>query len=79
LRKKEMKFKFMGRWLWCDLCGRAVISCERCGNTSCNGGGCGDGYCHEDFESVTRMGPEELPSKGDIKHVPGLKYEGESR
>lgn len=70
-----MAFKFMGKWVWCNLCKRAVIVCERCGNTSCNGGGCEDGYCYDDFEYVTKMvGTGELPSEDDIKQVPGLRY-----
>jgi hypothetical protein len=45
--------KFLGRWEWCYTCGTAIISCEHCGNSSCNGGGCEK--CHSDFEEVGRI------------------------
>jgi hypothetical protein len=41
------------RWSWCDQCQCPLIECPRCGNWSCNGGGCDQ--CHADFEEATRM------------------------
>lgn len=40
-------------WFYCDLCEVQAISCKLCGNSSCNGGGCGE--CFDDFVLVQKM------------------------
>jgi len=50
-------------WYWCETCNCACIKCERCKNTSCNGGGCD--FCHDTFEEASKlsgsMSKEGLP------------------
>lgn len=29
-----------GKWSWCGLCDCAILTCDECKNSSCNGGGC---------------------------------------
>jgi methionyl-tRNA synthetase len=35
---------------WCDLCDTAIITCPKCKNGSCNGGGCEE--CINDKDSI---------------------------
>lgn len=53
--KAEMAFD--GKWKFCPLCKEAVILCEKCGNTTCNGGGCDE--CEDDFQKWFKMSSEE--------------------
>ena len=54
--------KFAGRWFWCELCDCPAIKCEKCENSSCNGGGCPE--CNDDFNEVSRMFAEHtVPPK----------------
>lgn len=43
--------EFTGRWDWCNHCGSPFITCNDCGNNSCNGGGCS--RCKEYSERVS--------------------------
>lgn len=38
---------------WCNCCETAVISCDKCENGSCNGGGCE--ACSEDFDEFNKI------------------------
>lgn len=37
---------------WCSLCDVAIITCPKCQNTSCNGGGCR--CCQKDFNKFDK-------------------------
>lgn len=45
---------WMGKYKikWCELCRTANIVCEKCKNSSCNGGGCSE--CDEAFTSFSK-------------------------
>jgi hypothetical protein len=61
-----ISLKFKDRWYWCSHCRRAAISCDHCGNSSCNGSGCD--LCNKDFDEVIDITNKGLaPKKEELK------------
>jgi tRNA U54 and U55 pseudouridine synthase Pus10 len=52
---------------WCDLCDQAVISCDKCGGSTCNCHSCE--YCQEDFNEFDKYkrNVENYLTKEEIK------------
>jgi hypothetical protein len=60
------------KWHYCDTCRLVAIQCEKCGNTSCNGGGCDD--CFNDFEEASQMIRSGVAPKKDGLPVRSRKW-----
>lgn len=45
--------RYKGKYVvsWCDHCNQAIITCGKCHNTTCNGGGCKE--CVDDFDEFS--------------------------
>ena len=46
------KYKERYEISWCELCHVAIITCPKCKNSSCNGGGCKE--CLDDFDEFSK-------------------------
>ena len=54
-------------WDWCDHCQEVVLSCPRCGNSSCTGGGCI--YCYALFCYSTDIEMGYIPTLDEVRKL----------
>lgn len=82
MKEENMKWKNKYNLSYCELCETWTITCEKCGNSSCNGSSCEE--CHKDsidFSSnyitsdIQYLNKEEIDILEKSKHL--KKYIGE--